>query len=63
MNIQTALIYAQYGYKIRREGWKSITDDRIIDDVFVSDGLLMQGDRVVILPVSDLIEEDWVIVR
>ena len=64
MTISTAIIYAQQGCKIRREGWKQSEYHAYQDDsLYVKDGLLMSGEQITVLTADDLIADDWVLVQ
>lgn len=60
MNIATATLYATHGYYITRDAWKK--NGVVRTKLHAHNGMLCDGEEYIILPVEDLMAEDWELV-
>lgn len=65
MNIQTASIYAQQGYSIKRPSWNNNSYYLLSKEkgIHIENGFFKSGDSFIIILVEDLIADDWEIVK
>lgn len=60
MNLPTAIQYACHGYRITRDAWKK--NGVVKTTLHVHNGLLCDGDGYILLPIEDMMANDWELV-